>query len=126
MIGGAQHTPGPTPTPWEVKDAITPHNIYIEAVGGGPEGGFVCDMQADESDTATERARIEATAKFIVLACNTREELLAAAQAAVAAGIGDVGPGHTGGWRECGCVKCMIVRKLDAAIAKVEGRSLHE
>lgn len=71
--GPGQHTP------WEVKGIG--HNVYVETVDMDPDGGFVCDMQADATDTPEERARIDAKAAFIVLACNSHDDLLAACKA---------------------------------------------
>lgn len=65
-----------TPIPWEVKSIG--HNIYIETVSMKPDGGFICDLQADEHDTPEERSRIQATAEFIVRACHSHDDLLAA------------------------------------------------
>lgn len=74
-----------TPTPWEVK--CIGHNIYVEAIDRDaldlPGGGFVCDSQADRTDTPEEQAQMKKTMEFIVLACNAHDELLAAIEDAL-------------------------------------------
>lgn len=100
-------------TSWEVKGMG--HNVYVETVDTALDGGFICDLQADEFDTATERARIDATAAYIVTACNAHDDLLSACHGMV---------GMLQGLEEAEGTKFLgvSVDAMNAAIAKAEGR----
>lgn len=110
----AQHTG----LPWEVKRLG--RHVYVEAVSGKPDGGFICDTQADEAFNPEERKRIEANAALIVRAVNSHDGLLAACRDAVntlRAGSSNNPIPDTAlePWASSLC------RQLDRAIARAEG-----
>ena len=119
--GGSIHGAGPTgrpmsdkhtPTPWRVLHSGYPHVVVVTEKWDSEDGVLICYPGRHTSAADPE---VQANAEFIVRACNSHEELLAAARSAslelTTVGIGH---GHTHSQD--------VVARLQAAIAKAEGR----
>ena len=104
-----------TPTPWEVDRPGCPCG-YIFGGNGEAYVAKVLSLDDDVDPVASEPARL-ANAEFIVRACNSHDELLAACEAALSATLADSWDHHRAEpFRN-------VVRVLKSAVSTAKGET---